>query len=212
MSYWTHVCGIITVSPMGRTQAEKRYILETVLEHLPVVTGSEGDINVHIVQAAGHDESSNYDEFGQASNTLKDRYGNRNKYGWMDIQSTYYLVVEGDFRDRMFEETFAEFSKWLCRLAKRVDVDDVMVKLRGYGKEYLFTNKNNIYSRMFEDPSWMNEAGEPAWCEYLMWEHMKDSFYPKVLGYKYFADEDNDKAVESWIGLPSDKKKEEKNK
>ena len=44
MSWWTYVHGTIVVSPMGRTQAEKRYILDTVLEHLPVVSGSERDI------------------------------------------------------------------------------------------------------------------------------------------------------------------------
>ena len=43
MSWWTYINGTITVSPMGRTQAEKRYILETVLDHLPLVTGSERD-------------------------------------------------------------------------------------------------------------------------------------------------------------------------
>lgn len=43
MSWWTHINDTITASPMGRTQAEKRYILETVLDHLPLVTGSERD-------------------------------------------------------------------------------------------------------------------------------------------------------------------------
>ena len=37
MSYWTYVNGTVIVSPMGRTQAEKRYILDTVLSHLPRV-------------------------------------------------------------------------------------------------------------------------------------------------------------------------------
>lgn len=50
MSYWTYINGTITVRPMGRTQPEKRYILETVLNHLPRVTGSEGDMNTYIIQ------------------------------------------------------------------------------------------------------------------------------------------------------------------
>lgn len=53
MSYWTYINGTITVCPMGRTQPEKRYILETVLNHLPRVTGSEGDIDVYIIQKNG---------------------------------------------------------------------------------------------------------------------------------------------------------------
>ena len=50
MSYWTYINGTVTVSPIGRTQAEKRYVLDTVLSHLPVVTGSERDMNVYIIQ------------------------------------------------------------------------------------------------------------------------------------------------------------------
>ena len=42
MSPWTYVSGLIRVPPAGRTQAEKRYTLETVLEHLPAVSSSEG--------------------------------------------------------------------------------------------------------------------------------------------------------------------------
>lgn len=53
MSYWTYVNGTVIVSPMGRTQAEKRYILDTVLSHLPRVIGSEGDMNVYVIQKSG---------------------------------------------------------------------------------------------------------------------------------------------------------------
>ena len=71
------------MSPMGRTQAEKRYILETVLEHLPIVTGSERDMNVHIVQKAGHDSSSSCDEFEMNTNNLKDSCGDHSyEHGW----------------------------------------------------------------------------------------------------------------------------------
>lgn len=41
MSFWSYVHGTVTVQPLGRTQSEKRYILDTVLSHLPKVTGSE---------------------------------------------------------------------------------------------------------------------------------------------------------------------------
>lgn len=123
MSYWTHIVGTITVSPMGRTQAEKRYILETVLDHLPRVTGSERDMNIHIVQKAGFDSASSCDEFGMVTNNLKDSYGDRSRRrGWLHTQNEYILVVEGNFRDRFFNDTYREFIKWLCRLAKRVDV------------------------------------------------------------------------------------------
>lgn len=41
MSMWTYVRGLIELGVPGRTQAEKDYILQTVIDHLPKVTGSE---------------------------------------------------------------------------------------------------------------------------------------------------------------------------
>lgn len=77
MSIWTSIHGTIEVSPVGRTQAEKRYVLDTVLEHLPVVTGSEKDMRVYVIQPDGFDRSSNVDEFGNKTNNLIGYYGNR---------------------------------------------------------------------------------------------------------------------------------------
>ena len=54
MSSWTYINGVITVFPLGRTQAEKRYILDTVLDHLPKVTGSERDMNTYLIQKSGY--------------------------------------------------------------------------------------------------------------------------------------------------------------
>lgn len=50
MSWWTYINAFIVVYPTGRTQLEKKYILDTVLTHLPLVTGSEGDMDVYVVQ------------------------------------------------------------------------------------------------------------------------------------------------------------------
>ena len=54
MSYWTYIRGVIDVKPMGRTQHEKRYILDTILEHLPEVTGSERNMHVNVIQKDGY--------------------------------------------------------------------------------------------------------------------------------------------------------------
>ena len=86
MSSWTYINGTITVRPMGRTQPEKRYILETVLNHLPRVTGSEGDMNVYIIQKNGHNSSCSCDEFGEVTNNLIDRYGYKSRSrGWLHL-------------------------------------------------------------------------------------------------------------------------------
>lgn len=198
MSYWTYINGTITVEPMGRTQAEKRYILDTVLEHLPIVTGSEMDMNVYVIQKDGYNSSSSCDEFGQVTNNLRRRmYSN----GWMQIQSEYILVVDAALRDRTYEDTYIEFQKWLCRLSKRVEVINLLVKVNGYEKSEIITNKNNVYSKMFEWPAWtgLDKDNSPNWCEYLMWDRAKNSDFPMILQYKYFRDEENDKELERRI-------------
>ena len=200
MSYWTYINGTVTVRPMGRTQAEKRYILETVLDHLPFVTGSERNMNVYIIQKNGYNASSSHTELGVYGGYL----------GWdknnlsLKTQDEYILVVEGSLRDRMFEQTYREFQKWLCRLAKRVGVEDVLVEIKAYDKSSIVRNVNDIYGKMFEDPSWYRKKGddefkEPNWCEYLMWDRAKEYDYPMMLAYKYFADKDNDAEVERRI-------------
>lgn len=170
MSYWAYITGIIKINARGRTQPEKRYILDTVLEHLPTVTGSEQDMEYYVVQKMGYNSSSTDDEFHNRTNLAKiNGYGGV-KYdrlrGWFKNQDTYFIVVDGNFRDREFEETFKEFNKWINRLAKRVWIKDVIVKLQGYDKEYVFTNKNDVYSEMYDFDN--------NWTDYLVWKYEDD--------------------------------------
>lgn len=170
MSLWTNVSGIIEVSPWGCTQSEKRYVLETTLDHLPRVTGSEENMRIHIVQEAGYSGSANFNEF------LESIPGEDFK-----MQDRYYLVLEGRLRDRVYEQTLRELTKFLNRLAKRVQVTDILVKL----KDASFVNRRTIISNpapyidMFEDDS--------PWCEYLFWERDKsgNTYYPEKLVQKY---------------------------
>lgn len=189
MSYWTYISGVVTVSPMGRTQAEKRYILDTVLDHLPRVTGSERDMTVHVVQKADYNCSSSHDEFGMAAFY-------KGPDNLINQQTEYMLVIEASLRDRMFEGTLRELNKWLNRLAKRAGIEDILVCLKGQGKEMIISDPTP-YWHMCEWPSWTKESGgEPCWCEYLMWEPAKDSHYPMKLMYKYYNDPENDAEVE----------------
>lgn len=196
MSAWTYITGVITVQPMGRTQPEKRYILDTVLEHLPRVSGSEEGMYVHVIQNSGYSGFCSHNEFGERTNA--GRRSDRHK-----TQSHYSVVLQGSLRDRYFEETLIELNKWLNRLAKRVDVEDILVKLTGHSIKDYSERTHTIsdpkpYAEMAEYPSWCTEksGGEPCWCEYLMWDAAKDSWYPAVLAYKYFNDPENDAEVE----------------
>lgn len=113
MSHWTHIIGTIRVSPMGRTQPEKKYILETVLAHLPIVTGSERDMEIHINVGGGSSSSSSCDEFDMCTNKGTDMYygARKDRYGWFDMEDDYLLTLVGNLRDREFEETYREFQK-----------------------------------------------------------------------------------------------------
>ena len=174
MSAWTYITGVITVSPMGRTQAEKRYVLDTVLDHLPNVTGSEEDMYIDVLQCGGYDGVSNLDEFDLQTDNLRDRFGRRSREnGRMWTQDKYLVVLHGHFRDRSFNRTFREFNNWICRLAKRVSVDDVLVKLHdSFGKSYIFENTHDVYGEMYEWSSWCRDEGDTGhnWCEYLLWK------------------------------------------
>lgn len=205
MSNWTNINGMITVEPLGRTQAEKRYILDTVLQHLPLVTGDEEDMNICVIQKDGRCSSSSMDEFGQKTNNLIDDYGQKSYYGKLEIQNEYIIIVYGSLRGRCFERTLKDFNKWLCRLARRVRIEDMLVEIKDYEKSLIIKNheigkdkkSNTAYGQMYEKPTWYrgNHESEPNWCEYLMWESMKGYSYPMTLAYKYYEDENNDKEV-----------------
>lgn len=215
MSDWCYIQGTITVSPIGRTQAEKRYILDTVLAHLPIVTGSGRDMNVYVIQKNGHNNLCSCDEFGERTNNLTDSYGNRTRNrGMLRTQDEYILVVDATLRDREFNQTYREFMKWLVRLGKRVMIDNVLVQISGYDKstiikDYRVQNEKysyqNVFLNLFEDTSWVKEDGEVNWCEYMLYPRAKNSDYPMMLAYKYFNDKENDKEVERRMKYERDK-------
>lgn len=153
MSYWTYITGTITVSPIGRTQAQKRYILDTVLAHLPIVSGSEKDMDVYVIQKNGHNSSCSCDEFGERTNNLTDWYGNKTRSrGMLRTQDEYILVVDAALRDTEFNQTYREFIKWLVRLGKRVMIDHILVRISGYDKTTVIKDR----SVQNEKYSWQN--------------------------------------------------------
>lgn len=207
MSLWTQIHGIIVVSPTGRTQAEKRYVLDTVLNHLPVVTGSEGSMNVYVNQINGHDSSSSTDEYGERTSNLIDCYGGKSfKNGWLRTQSKYIISIADSFRDREFEETFHEFVKWIVRLGKRISIEYIDVVVSGVSMKkgefvtYRIEERDGIYTSGYFHKLCDWNDDEPRWIDHLLWKPAKDSWMPAELMYKYYSDEENDKRVETYLG------------
>lgn len=195
MSNWTYVSGTIKVDVMGRTQEEAEYILKTVIRHLPIVTGSETDMEIYINKSKYYESASSHNEFGiycGVENHTKDK-------GWYKMNNSYILTLEGNLRDRDFEETYKEVIRFLCRLGKRVRVQDVLIRIADTYKNKRkvideFELDNNPYYNMWESPSWHNEESM-NWCEYLMWEQGINTNMPMKLEYKYYKNEENDKEV-----------------
>lgn len=206
MSMWTYITGAIEVSVPGRTQAEIDYILQTILDHLPRVTGSERDMEIHINRHTRGNYSSSVDEYEMCTNNLVDRYGNKSfERGWLETQNCYTLTLHASLRDRVLKETLKEFMNWLCRLSKRLRVNVVLVKISAYGESILINESgyDSPYYKMYEDPSWANdnknEVPEPAWWEHLMWKSYDDWALPLEHIVKYYdcpeANEEYEKRV-----------------
>lgn len=193
MSQWTHIKGLIEVEPAGYTTAHKRYVLDTVLEHLPLVTGSERNMNTHIIPKKGSESWCSCDEFGYNTNNLT-----HHNEG-LKVQESFIIVVNADLRDRTFDQTKKEFMKWMCRLSKRVLVTDVLVSIDSYREKFILDDYKSFHE-MYEDfSSYKDGSGEPNWVEFMLWDRMKDSFIPIMLGYKYFNNPENDKEAERRI-------------
>lgn len=153
MSFWTHVFGTIYVEPIGYSEHARDFVLHTVLDHLPPVTGSERDMYVDVVKDPRIRSSSSSDEFGQEV-----REDGRREMFHQSVG--YFLVLHGSLRDRMFDKTVSEFDEWLETLARRVEVSEVMVRVAsdmGDERQYLDAEP---YRDMFEEPSYMRDGFE----------------------------------------------------
>ena len=101
MSSWTYVNGIIDVSPRGRTVYEQRYVLETVLSHLPKVYGSEGNMSFEIIQNTTTN-SFGYVYYNEFSEFISE--GIEDKDAWFSLR------VFGALRDTVFDNTLKGFQ------------------------------------------------------------------------------------------------------
>lgn len=172
MSFWTNTHGIISVSVPGRSDAECRYIIETVLNHLPRVSGSEADLDFYYIRENGYDSSSNVDEFDEFSNLLDVHvWPKMMERGMHHVQHSYIIAFNGSLRDRFFDETFREVIKWFTRLAKRVQVSyaDFVV---GGNKE---SDYNYVEKRFYSKGLQHLYDYEDGWTRKLTWEFDRDN-------------------------------------
>ena len=156
MSSWTYVSGLIEVDTFSQTSAETIFKAQTVVEHLPRITGSEGAAHFVVVPMPGwHNQSSGLDELGHFSNLGDKRYSTR----WTPFQSQSgaLLVLHGSLRDRWFDQTLHETTKCLTRLASRLHVRDCLVRVSGFDRQYIF-----------DSPDWICQMPNGGWKDRLV--------------------------------------------
>ena len=142
MSKWTYVIGTVKVDTFSSSSAEAMFIAQTVVNHLPKITGSERDVEYYFNLIKGPNTSSTFDDFGCHTNLYKNFY---------EYQSEVLVTFQGSLRDREFEETLKEVTKTVNRLSKRLWVNECSILVYGNGKKYEFSNPNWM---LINDSNW----------------------------------------------------------
>lgn len=178
MSLWTHVFGMIEVGLYEDSPAKSRCAVEVVLEHQPKVTGSEGAMNVALLATPGSYDWISCNEFGEWCE------------GGIKIPNQYLIILSGDMRDRTFEQTKRELTKWLVRLSKRLWVRKILVRLDGDCGESLVFDNAEPFSNMNEIG--VDYDGEITWLSHLFGDYDPYTGYPLELMEKYHNDPEID--------------------
>jgi len=153
VSSWTYVRGMISVDPIGETTAEKVFVVQTVLDHLPTVTGSEKNLFVYVTPSVYYGLSCREDS----------GYGYRSRR----VAPHFLIIVEGDLRDREFNQTKAEVMRWICRLGKRLFITDICLTVRDQcGRKVVLTDERPLLD-LYEGPHWIVKYGKPKWWKEL---------------------------------------------
>lgn len=172
MSSWTYVHGMAEIDVSAGTNAEAIFKAQTIVSHLPRITGSEGPARWTVVPITDWANwSSQRDELDHRSNL-----GVRQRWGSYDFetQTRVLLMLSGDLRDRYFGQTLYETTKCLARLASRTVVRHCLVRVSHWDQTYIFS-----------DPAWIVEQGYSDWAEGLVnWK--------AIPGYGYPDDEEED--------------------
>ena len=152
MSSWTYVRGVIRVDPIGETTAEKDFVVQTVLDYLPPVTGSEKNMCVYVIPSTYYGLSRRASEYGYRSGCAAPHF---------------LITVEGDLRDREFDQTRDEVMRWICRLGKRLFITDICLSIQDeFGRKVVLTDERPLLD-LYEGPHWIVKHGRPKWWKEL---------------------------------------------
>ena len=184
MSWWTSIRGTLTVDPYGSTIAEQEYVLNSVLNHQPMIWQDGGLMETAVHQSAFPNHWSTHDEFGEYSNLVYDR-DDFDQEGMHKLGTLFFITLHGDVRHDTFDDVFPVFMRWLCRLAKRVSMKEVFVTVFDYNKKAVinYSNRvmlsmNNPLYRMYDYGKWALDnllcREEEAECLSQLWNTQRN--------------------------------------
>lgn len=147
MSRWTHIRGVIYVDVPGGTQKEKDFVIDDILNHLPEISGSEGDLEYTFAPIPGYNESSNYDNWDRCTafkqfRTIELLRGRE----LVHTQSIYAITLYGNQRGCDFDTCYREFIHWLMTLGKRLEIINVVVSIYGDTEDWRYKENSIIFN------------------------------------------------------------------
>lgn len=153
MSCWVYIDGIIKVDVPGRNDEQRDFVVEEIVNNLPPVIGSEGNLEYYIIKPMGYKYWSSCNKYGV------------HVKGGVEEQTQRIIVVHGALRDAYYEESLREMVKALSRLGRYLIVnnnffnDSCLINLKESwsGREYTFTNRNNWISKCFNEGALKNK-------------------------------------------------------
>lgn len=153
MGLWTCIHGVLTVNPFGCTVAEQEYVLKTVLEHQPMIWQDGGLMDVHVNRRSIGNCYSTCDRFGNRTDLLYTCSG-----GCFERSTDFFITLDARIDDVL---SCSEFMHWLCRLAKRVLVKDVLVRLQNdLGMNVTLDHlrlTTDVFEEMYDSGAWVRD-------------------------------------------------------
>ena len=139
MSNWVNIQGVINVCVKGKTNHEILYIINEIVDYLPIVRGSERDMDIKIVPLYATYSRSD-DKYGN------DRHDILYRESWREIITNYQLVINGDLRDTKFKIALKELSKTLTRLSNKCCIDNILISISENGhKKYIISEEKSYF-------------------------------------------------------------------
>ena len=135
MSGGTFITGTISVIPVGFNKNTQRFVLEEVLEHLPIVGDDTRRLEYAINELRGHRFRCDVDEFGRKTNL---GMGTWPSMFWFDSY-TFTITFDSYLFSTPFDVALKQFTRWLYRLAGRVMTSNVLVRVQSGDTKHAYT-------------------------------------------------------------------------